>query len=191
MYCYILSSRHPGQPAERTEHLWQSDSSHLALALSYDAINSPLRVPVSLHLQQRAWMRNLNSIPNLSMVKIRLRQSWSGRKLLRKTSVVYRRKAHIGLTAHFYLFHLQSMQVVTTCVTLSPSLSLSGEKSMKYFYALCTMLSLIVTKLKKRGGRATYVIVSPCNSDFKSGKHCRRRWKVLAFLQVSLGSLQG
>lgn len=158
MYCCILSSRHPGQPAERTEHLWQSDSSHLALALSYDAINSPLRVPVSLHLQQRAWMRNLNSIPNLSMVKIRLRQSWSGRKLLRKTSVVYRRKAHIGLTAHFYLFHLQSMQVVTTCVTLPPSLSLWGRINEVF---LCSLYYAILYchEIKKAGRKGNL-----CNS---------------------------
>lgn len=40
---------------------------------------------------------------------------------------------------------------------------------MKYFYALCSTLSLTVPEFKKRGGRANCVIVSPCKSNFKSG----------------------
>lgn len=40
-------------------------------------------------------------------------------------------------------------------------------KLSKFFYALCYMLSFIVTKLKKQGGRANYVIVSPCDSNLK------------------------
>lgn len=187
----ISSSRHPRQPAASAEHLWESDSSPLSLALSYDARNSPVRVPVSLHLQRRAWTRNVNYIPNLRMVKIRLRKSWSWRKIIRKTYVVYLGTVRIGLIAHFYLFHLQSMQVVTTCVTLYTHTHIYGEKLLRYCYALCNRLSFIVTTLKKRGGGAICVIVSPCNSSFKSGKHCPRRWKVLAFLQVSLGSFQG
>lgn len=34
---------------------------------------------------------------------------------------------------------------------------------MKYFYALCDVLSFIVNKLKKQAGRVSCVKVSPCN----------------------------
>jgi len=46
-----------------------------------------------------------------------------------KTCVVDLRKVHLGLIDHFFLSHLQSMQAVTTCVTLDIYINIYMRKN--------------------------------------------------------------